>query len=380
MNRPRPKRRARAAFAMLPRAVLYHPPVDQWRPFDLAIMAGLLTAARNALADSQHDSALSAGAQSISREQEYAGQHQQKWREVKEARQRGHDAAAPRRQHTFTADDEYAPTRTTRQTFKAAGKHGYTNRKAALRKLRAPAHIEFEIRRSAILLLAGLSNDAKNLERLDLALRRLMRPVVVNRQNKLPVIAFFRQLPSGKIRLRVNGEWIAPPFGKVPMPLPTRSPVAVALFLFIHTISTRSANKGSTSFWSLCKRLGLGRRQARWLCQRDVVRALAVINAHLGKLDYKALAEQKLKLPVRYKIIADGNQVRIEAVMRNRGNEDAMAIAEASEDWDAVGEMEEMSATQLHDKARVEDERKRLWDAYDSGDPLAEGKLRKFLT
>lgn len=274
----------------IPRDLLFHPPVKQWRPFDLAIMAGLLTAARNALADSQHASAWNAGAQSIGREQEYADQHQQEWREVKEARQRGDDAAAPRRQHTFTADDEYAPTRTTRQTFKAAGKHGYTNRKAALRKQRAPAHIEFELRRSAILLLAGLSNDAKNLERLDLALKRLMRPVVVNRQNKLPVIAFFRQLPSGKIRLRVNGEWLEPPFGKVPMPLPTRSLVAVALYLFIHTVNTGPASKDSTSFWSLCKRLGMDMRRAHWLCQRDVARALVVINGHLGKLDQKRVS------------------------------------------------------------------------------------------
>jgi hypothetical protein len=166
------------------------------------------------------------------------------------------------------------------------------------------------------LRLSGLSAGARNLDLIDPILAKLRKPVQCG-EDRLPALLKSVLAEGERLRLEVCGDWLAPPFGKVPMPLPTRSAHALALYLFVHTIKTSNANKGDSSFLSLCTRLGIKSDQ-RWQCQQAFDRALAVVNTHLSKLDIEELARNNVKIARAFDLVpTDGGlRVRLEATNR----------------------------------------------------------------
>jgi hypothetical protein len=275
-----------SSFAFMPRELLSHPPVahhdsteDLLSPWELAVVAGLLTCARLALNEQNHVEALKGGAATIALEKTLDQEFKEDWRNTHSRRRRGEQAQAPRRSHTFSTEERYKPVR---RSFKSAGKHGYQQAKAKARKQPPPDVITVKLSRSYLLTVSGHADDGDSLRQLDAALKRLCNPILIAGAPKAPLLRQYQRTSSGLLRLRVAGEWLMPPYLKVPMPLPSRSPSGLALYLFLHTINTSATNIKDISLDSLCRRLGIDKRGRR-LCRQAWTRALAVVNQHLRK-------------------------------------------------------------------------------------------------
>ncbi|MGE5305423.1 MAG: hypothetical protein ACM3TN_19105 [Alphaproteobacteria bacterium] len=259
----------------------------------MAVACGILIAARQALTDARHHAAFAAGGKAITRERALADKHKKEWRDVKQRRRKGEKVKAPKREHAFPPRydaenmwreykgqkpiNEYRSYRI-RPATRKAGKHGYDATVDKMRRSPAP-DLTLNLSPYALLKFGGLSRTPANMQKLERALSRLQQTC----GDLGPLVLSVRVVPFGRTRVRVSGKWLAPPFGKVPMPLPTRSRVACSLYLFLQTIRHGSSIRSSISLEALAQRLGID-TNVRWIAQQSLERALATVNQHLRKL------------------------------------------------------------------------------------------------
>lgn len=310
---------ARAVYGRLPIELVSsaHPDFD---PMTLAVVASILTSAALARGDQLHIDALAGGAEKIEAEKEAAEQFKEDWEETNNRRRSGQAVRAPQRYHTFTSKTPFKPKKF-RTALKRAGELGYEQRKKELRKRPAPETVLIEITKSALLRRVSLSADAKNLNRLDVILTKLSKPLVINRQTRPPLLNSVRRSSSGRLRMNVAGEWLNSQFRKVPLPLPTRSRIATSLYLFLHFIRTGPTVKDHISERSLYAKLLITSPDV-WVRRQSLKRALDVVNQHVAKLDAVELRKHGIKLPAAFDVLTiDRSHIRFTAIAQPDRNE-----------------------------------------------------------
>jgi hypothetical protein len=115
----------------------------------------------------------------------------------------------------------------------------------------------------------------------------------------------------------VCGEWLDPPWQRLPLPLPLRSVNALALFLFLQAtnVDGNAEEERGIALDKLCDRLGIPYWRPA-LDKRRVDAALAIVNRHLddlGLVTRRALMRLRPPLvpPARYEISATRRGTRI---------------------------------------------------------------------
>lgn len=290
----------RPRFSCIPRALLENPPIytpgrqGRWllSPLHMAILAGILALARPSLASERHGRAFAVGGKAIAREGADKERYAAELGKANAKRRQGEKAPLPMRHHTYR-DATYKPHQA-RMAMKRAGKKGYERARKKLRSKPAPAQ-ELITTRYALLRAAGLSDNAANRRELENALYRFAQPVIIAGMFHARLFNDIEALPGSrrgdKLRLSINGDWLPPNrYQRIHLPLPTSSPYALALYLFLHAIDTRPHVESNPhieenriraiSLQSIAEKLGIGEREG-WEQQRAVRRALAAINKHL---------------------------------------------------------------------------------------------------
>lgn len=373
MRRIMPKNRvpSRALYGTLPRDVMRHPPVQAWRPFDIAIACALSVKARFERARQRHIKALDIGATTIDQEKHYAELFQEDWKKVKARRRRGEqDVDAPERFHAYKGS-EYKPLAYADELRKA-GKTGYRRAQRALRKGSPPEVIEIELSRAALLRLAHLSTDAKNRAELDAALARLQKPLRVDGVRKSGLLESIDE-KAGKLRLRIRGEWLEPPFGQIPLPLPTRSPAATALYLFLHTVRTSRSNTRAINSEDLCRRLGIDTDRPPFVLRQALHRALDLVNQYVRRLNETDLDRHGVTAIDHYNINAvnDGRRLRFVGVRHLIEEKEC----EASDDFAGRKRVMPRPGRSLAPVPMHDPRRKQLWAEWEKGDRIAAMRL-----
>jgi hypothetical protein len=302
-------RKHEGTFATISREILSHPPIAmrknpaRWslKPLEFVVLCGLTNAARIQRTRQGHDEALKSGRAQIEEEKELDAEFRKDWRRVQHRRQKGGDAKAPRRLHTFDGEFTHRPRVRLKTALKKAGRAGYERARNAQRREGPPKVVSFALTRTAILRFSGLSQDGKNFTILDSILYRLCRPIAVNGFYLPPPINEFYKMGDGQISISLEGEYLpARIFARIPLPLPVRSPIGLALFLFLQNVKTGQLQSGCISMISLCGRLGIPTDISNWRTLEQIHRALDAVNAHLAKLDIPKLRKAGVKLPAKY--------------------------------------------------------------------------------
>lgn len=167
-----------------------------------------------------------------------------------------------------------ATTAQAKEEATRAARNGFHIRMRQLKKLRPPQHIRVELTRTELLRHSGLSCDTRSLAKLDAILKKLRNLTVEG----LPVpLSRIARLRSGRLRLDVAGDWIEPPFVRIPLPLPTRSLAAVNLSLFLRTINP----DGMIRLETLCKHIGIEATLPSFVQRQAIHRALGAVNGTL---------------------------------------------------------------------------------------------------
>lgn len=332
------------SFVCLRRTLLNHPPIrhrhthyraHHLSPFQFAIALALTASARRAVADAHHQKALKAGAKAITSEKQTGKIVKRRYRREMES------------QPTFeTKQDRKAWERYSkligvkktdkRSALRHAGQKGYARCRAKLRKSPLTAFVTLELSRYAVLRLANLDTSSMSMWNLTAALNRLSRFVAIKGIYEPPLIKEWQELPSGKLRLVVSTDWTQPPFGKVPLPLPTlRSPTAVALHLLLFTLNTSATNQEGMALDPLCERLGILTEWSVGLKVRSIARALELVNEHLATLE-----PQGIKVPVGFRIDDSDDRIRFERIERQlRDDDDEDEIMETGWEVDVDDDM-----------------------------------------
>src|SRR4029453_10197183 len=148
-----------------------------------------------------------------------------------------------------------------------------------LREQGPPAIVIVERTPRALLASVGLPLNGANNRRLDAALDRLCRPV--GKRN--PVLADWKRLADGRVRLSVRGPWLKVPaqqgIAGLPLPLPLHSPTTLALYLFLHAVRTDDPNTADIDRERLYVRIGLTQQSSRRLAG-ILKRTVRSINQH----------------------------------------------------------------------------------------------------
>ena len=267
-----------------------------------------MVAARSALLEERHIEALEAGHSSMKLEKMFGDEYQQDWKRVQRRRSKGEHAPSPKRMHVFNLAREFKkPQMPLKQAILETGKVGYNQKLKELKRRPAPDRVSIELSRTAILRFANLSCDGKNLATVDKALCRLIRPVALDGDYFPPLIINHEHLSTGTIKLAVDGEWLPHKrFCRLPLPLPTRSPQALALGMFLRAVRVGRLNDESISLERLCHRIGIDPDQPRYHVQQALDRALDVINRNLARFDADSLGEMKMPGSYRIAIVDDG--------------------------------------------------------------------------
>ncbi len=191
----------------------------------------------------------------------------------------------------------------TGKRIKAAGSAAYHKMREA--RPGPNSEIQFTTTRSALLRHAGFSNSSKELARVEPALDRLCRPVLVGKERWAAPLHGWREVGGGKLEITVSGVWSpGSRYTRVPMPLPAAGPVVLALYLFLWGVDTSGSNTTGIAFAALCKRIGISTRRASNATQ-TLTRALHLINAHLDKLPRDELSAQDINIPSEFEIIGE---------------------------------------------------------------------------
>lgn len=278
----------RAAFACIWRRVLHNPPITHRNAtnnrgrltvLEFAVAVAAATRARAELSKMRHQAALAAGKKAI------------------------------RRERRLVRADEFGRLKIAGVSyqFKLAGSDGYMQGAEAFNSSRFTVSIRLS--RSELLRAAGLARNGKNNARLTAALRRLTRPVQVGTAKiKGPLESWTVDGP--KLRLAVRSMWLPTRhFACVPMPLPTRGSVTLALYLFLFGADLRPDLDTAIRFDRLAQRVGIPLDRPAHAV-RSIKAALKRVNAHLA-----ALATHD-EAPAGFELLPvdDGARVRILAL------------------------------------------------------------------
>jgi hypothetical protein len=334
----------RKLYTPLPLAICNHPPIAHrgstddraLLPFEVAVLSAVLAEAWDARSHSNHLRAYEAAAAAIKRERRRYEKFREEWRATKARRREGEEAEAPTLTHTWGGAPQHKPIAVGQATAKA-GEEGYWEARRKHRREPPPAGIEVLTSQHRLLRTAGLQ-VAKLLAALD----RLLRPLDGAHYPRAPLLREWQRTKDG-LRLLVDGEWLEPPFRKVPLPLPTSGASVLALYLFVFAIRPWRDYRCTTAgdFYRLCERLGLPVSGGKTLASRSIARACAGVNAHLhklGKPGLVALARAGVDAPHHVEIMSAGNErVRIIARLPNWDAEDPVENVDRAADADDVG-------------------------------------------
>ena len=160
--------------------------------------------------------------------------------------------------------------------------HGYRQHREEPRPRGAPATIKITLSRYALLRGSLLPDNGRNRRALYGALDRLCDLVGWGDEPHSALLTGWFETRSGKLCLSVCGEWLDPPWHRVPLPLPLCSVNATALFLFLHAVKVdgNAEKNRAIALGKLCNRLGIPFWRPA-LDKRRVDAALAIINQHL---------------------------------------------------------------------------------------------------
>jgi hypothetical protein len=294
MKIPGKARSTKQAYALLPKAILKHPPIAHrgqprdglLEPFEAAVLAAIVAKARSqGLAPERHQYARERSQRAMQRKRaKYI--EKDKWQRdlmFDEARRRNGDPI----DHDFVA----------------AGKTAYREAVRSFRRRQRTTAVPITLTRAALLRLAGLSCKAGNYTRLDAALVRLQQPVRAGPTQLPPLLQSAPRLGGGKLALLVEPAWFPHDVGRLPLPLPTKGDgsTTAALFLFLAGIDTRrdSWSRARIRRTALYQLVGISQKTKQ---RRALHAALAQINKHL----------KDLKWPTTYDIvpIGDGEWLR----------------------------------------------------------------------
>jgi hypothetical protein len=319
------KHKRRPAYCCIVRELLHFPPISHRhtqdkrgvKPFELAIGLVLVAQARLEHEQDIHIKAFKAGERAILLEKDLDQTFRDDWREVSKARKRdGLKRPAPKRTHAWDfGHDTFKPKAKLPWALQMAGERKYQETRRKLRRSPPSGPITLELSRYSILKLAGFSIFPRNLHKIDAALDRLRHPIV----SFPPILIDWEQLPSGQLRLRVSPsrKWFpVKNFQRVPLPFP-RSPTALALYLLSFWFDLRPQHRRPIDLGKLYARLGLA---VQWRgVQRVLNKALDAVNAHLSRVDTKALLDEGIKVPFAYEIKpASDTQVLLVAISRRQ--------------------------------------------------------------
>jgi hypothetical protein len=281
-------------FVPIPRQVLWHPPVRDYRtlkedhvtPFEFAVIAGCIDLASGVYRKERHQRSLVAGKRAIDREIATGTDY---FERLKRHREQGGLFKTPEKG----------------RSIKSAGQIGY---RRETRRARPPDVIHVQTSRSAILRRAGLPDNGTNLGKVRVTLDRLLRPVG---GMPAPLIAWTTS-DDDQLHLQFRGQWLAPPYGRVPIPLPMRSSTAMALFLWALTVELEEGKRTprvhqKIRFEKLCRRLGIPTKYGVHVATRALDNALKVLNVYLDKLPKAELNGQGVTIPNRYEIKGDND-------------------------------------------------------------------------
>ena len=305
-------KRGEPGYVTIPRELLLHPPIRHRHhnekvrvtPFEFGVACGLLRLARKVVTADRHERAFAAGGKQIVEEMKLSKKFKEDWRATRKARRKGDDdVPAPKRRHAFYARVIYSNWNERRERFglppdrgayrpiktsdalRTAGQQGYRDKRSRLRE-RVPDMVEVTVTRSALLRAAHLPPTGGNLRRLTPALQRLTRPV----GGLPPLISSWSS--QGTLQVQVEGIWLAPPFGRIPLPFP-RGPSALSLYLFMFAIELGPGGREGMEFRRLCERLGI---PTQWgSAGRSLTRALNAVNAHLKA--FPELGKHRIEVP-----------------------------------------------------------------------------------
>jgi hypothetical protein len=291
-----PTRKSAALFVCLPRRLLLHPPIAhrgstasaRVTPFEFAVLAGVLVEARAELHRQHFARARKAAGKAIERQRQHYQSYTDDCEVCKDKRSRGGQATAewPTIRYEFDVSrlrDEskhnlYKPM-PIKEAIKITGKVVYRNTLRRLRRQPPPAELSFSLSRYVLLYSAALPKNGANHYKLAAALNRLCQQVG---DDAAPVQSWTEQ--AGQLQLQVAGQWLAPPYVCIRMPLP-RSATALALLLFLNAVHNDRSYKCWSNFRGLCDRLGISRHWGPGRAWNAIKRALQSINELIARQD-----------------------------------------------------------------------------------------------
>src|SRR5262245_40775864 len=243
-------------YACLPRWLLHAPPVkhrhktsERWRLdcFEFAILAAVVCVARSTLDAAIHRTALAQGKIRIERE---------------------------RRNPSNPKDDEGKKIHRS-DAIEQAGRFGYRARRRLLRQKPPPDLIEISLTKCHLLNAASLSDSVGNVAKVAPTLNRLCRRV--DRDHE-PLLKGWK-IEAERLIIQVNGKWLAPPFCRVPVPLP-HTTTALALFLYLRVLDLWRLNTKVVALKDVAHRLGLRWHRPAYVYAK-LQHAVAAVNAHI---------------------------------------------------------------------------------------------------
>jgi hypothetical protein len=327
------------SYATINRDLLKYPPIQHRHtkadrnyllPFEFANALAVLALARLQIHQDRHPIAWKVGDRFIAKEGEYRNQHHAKWEQVNK-RQAWDDEQVkiPKRKHTFGYGKYHAmeaaagdgKPRYSRwnpmphaEALTKAGKQGYADGLRKARQEGLPPTVVIETSRYCILRAAHIRGAGTTVKRVLPALDRLCRPVGPDGKYA-PLIVGYQSLPSERLQIEVATDWMQVPYVKVALPVPLlRSATALALFLLLHTLDTRTVTWRGLEFEPLCEVLGIPTHWGKGVAIRDLHQALDLVNQHVATLPYKQRQRDGVPLDgARYDIqFREGKYIRFQ--------------------------------------------------------------------
>ncbi len=300
-------------FGCVPTDLCRDPRCHDLRAFDIAVLATVMSLARLVHGDDLHREAREGGRRAIEQEVGYAEDFKIEWDELHQAHRAGQHREAPERFHVATPYRPRKKPMKMKKAIKLAGRAGYNSTKNDLRERPLPS-VSFETTRSLLLRAMKISLATRNRHRLDDALAILSKPMRIGDVRHEPFLAV-EWLSADKFVLTVPAGWLdrGLSYQTVPLPLPTKSPLATKLLLWLRVIKPKSeiAENDDINFQKLCELFGIG--GTPWVARQAIDCALDVINyVYLPNIDHDSLLQlKKVKLPAIYEIkpIAEGNRI-----------------------------------------------------------------------